>query len=148
MIISLFHNLCHIINICIRHKSKTSRLASSFIFQNHTIFKLSKLSKIISKRLQLQIMWQTSNKNLPILRVFYIKIACLLLGFTKPIILKLTWRLCLFLFFKWLWLACWKFVAVLQIHLTLFLFLSNVDELVLILKAGKIRKFGDRILLL
>ncbi len=147
MIISLFHHLRNIINISISHKSKTSRLASTLIFKNHTILKLSKLSKIISKGLQQQVMRQTSNENLPILRVFYIKIACLLLSFTKPIIRKLAWRLCLFLFFKCLWLAWWNFLGVLIIHLTLFLFLSNIEELVLILKTGLIKYFADWILL-
>jgi len=144
MIISLFHNLRNIINISISHKSKTSWLASTLIFKNHTILKLSKLSKIISECLQQQVMRQTSNENLPILRVFYIKIACLLLGFTEPIILKLAWRLCLFLFFKWLLLVWWNFLAVLIIHL----FLSGFEERVLILKTGLIKYFADWILLI
>ena len=63
------HDGTHTLYIIIRHKSKTSRFLRPFILQNHAIFHHAKLREVSSKVAERQIMWQTSHKNLSVLRI-------------------------------------------------------------------------------
>lgn len=93
MLVFVAHHCRHTLDTAVGHESKPTRLLSSFILENDAVLEDAKPTKVISELVQGQVVWQTPNEYLSVLRIVHVDGLLYLVNFILQFrVLRGSWR--------------------------------------------------------